>query len=101
MKPLCHVKCYASPHGQEGMRAWLWMHSRAHRCVLISMGMDPSSSSDECLPLKSSPILNFALLCPVSSRFSPPPHPTPVCRLPVDVFPVSAQSNLPQGPALG
>lgn len=36
----------------------------------------------------------FAILCPVSSRFSPPPRPPPVCWPPVDPFPVSARSNL-------
>jgi len=75
------------------------MCSRAHSRVLISVGMDSSSSSDECLPLKSSPVLNFAVLYPVSSRFSPPPRPTPVCRPPVEVFAVSARSNLLQEPA--
>lgn len=71
----------------------------SHRHVLISVGMYPSSSSDAHLPLKLSPILNFAVLCPVSSWFSPP-HPPPVCRPLTDVFPVSAWSNLLQEPAL-
>lgn len=59
-----------------------WTGKDAHGCgctpkftdVLISMGMDPSSSSDERLPLKSSPILNFAVLRLISSQFSPSSH---------------------------
>lgn len=99
MKPPCHMKGYAIPIDRRGCE---------HGCgctteltdVLISVRTDPSSVSQECLPLKSSAILRFAVLCPVSSQLSPPPYPTPVCRPPANVFLVSVQGSSPQGPAL-
>lgn len=55
-KPLS-LKGSASTPGQEGICAWLWVPSRAHRHP--GLGMDLTSSSDESLPLKSPPSLNL------------------------------------------
>lgn len=53
------LKGSASPLGQEGICAWLGMHSRVHRHP--EHRMDLTSSSDEVLPLKSPPVLSFAV----------------------------------------